>query len=138
MPSRSTCRAEIETLHEFFVDWYAGTIEGDAFDRLEQALAPDFEMVTPDGDRLDRTAVVTGIREDHDRDDPGAFSIEIRNVEVVVRVGDFAVVRYEECQETTDGTTGRISTALFREDSSAPGGVVWLDLHETWLDDRSV
>ncbi len=120
-----------------FVDWYSGALDRDAFTRLERTLAPDFELVTPDGNRRDRAAVVSGIHEDYGRDDEGTFSIDIRNVEVVEQMDDFAVVRYEEFQETTDGTTGRISTALFRDDPSAPGGVVWLDLHDTWLDDSS-
>nr|WP_235019647.1 DUF4440 domain-containing protein [Natrialba sp. INN-245] len=137
VPSHSTYRAEIEALHEFFVDWYSGALDRDAFTRLERTLAPDFELVTPDGNRRDRAAVVSGIREDYGRDDEGTFSIDIRNVEVVEQMDGFAVVRYEEFQETTDGTTGRISTALFRDDPSAPGGVVWVDLHDTWLDDGS-
>ncbi|MFP8890590.1 DUF4440 domain-containing protein [Natrialbaceae archaeon A-CW2] len=137
MPSRSTYRAQIETLHEFFADWYSGTIDRDALDQLEDVLDDDFEMVTPDGDRFDRTAVVAGIREDYDRDNPGAFVIEIKNVEIIERMGDCAAVRYEEWQESTEGTTRRISTALFKDDPSAPGDLIWLDLHETWLADGS-
>ena len=138
MPSRSTCRAEIETLHEFFVDWYTGTIDSDAFDRLEGALAPGFEMVTPDGVRRDRTAVVTGIREDYNRDDSGTFSIEITNVELIWRMDDCATVRYEEWQETTAGTTGRLSTALFdsvEQSSTAQSTPRWRYVHETWLEE---
>ena len=134
MPSRSTCATEIESLHDFFVDWYAGTMDEDNVERLERALASGFEMVTPDGDRRDRAAVLEGIRGDYARDEPGTFAIEIRNVELVAARDDHATVRYEEWQTRGDETTGRISTVLFREDAAAPGGVVWLDLHETWLD----
>lgn len=138
MPDRSSCKTEIESLHEFFVEWYAGQRAESEFDRLERALAPGFEMVTPDGERLGRETVLEGIREDHGRDEPGEFDIEVRNVEVVERVEEYATVRYEEWQETDDGTTGRISTVLFREDSAAPGGLAWVDLHETWLESSEV
>ncbi|EMA35435.1 DUF4440 domain-containing protein [Halobiforma nitratireducens] len=134
MSDRSRYAAEIESLHEFFVEWYAGQRPKTDAGRLEEALAPGFEMVTPDGDRLAREAVLEGIREDYGRDEPGAFDIDIRNVEVVARTESHATVRYEECQETTDETTGRVSTVLFRDDTDAPGELAWVDLHETWLE----
>ena len=138
MPDRTRCEAEIESLHEFFVDWYAGERDEDDFDRLERALTPGFEMVTPDGVRRDRAAVLEGIRESYGRDEPGAFDIAIRNVELIRRVDDHATVRYEEWQETDGETTGRISTVLFRERPDAPGGLTWVDLHETWLEGNEV
>lgn len=137
MPTASACRDEIEALHEFFVRWYTETISEDAIDRLETSLAPGFEMVSPDGSRLDRGAVLEWIGDSYGRDDPGAFEIEIRSVELIADLDDHATVRYEEWQETPAETTGRISTALFCENEAAPGGVVWVDLHETWLDTES-
>lgn len=134
MPSHATCRREIESLHEFFVDWYTGQTAEDSYDRLERALAADFEMVTPDGIRSEYADVVDGIGDGYASREPGTFDIEIRNVETRYTVDDHALVRYEEWQETPDGTTGRLSTVLFADDPDAPGDVVWLDLHETWLD----
>jgi hypothetical protein len=58
VPSHETCRREIETLHEFFVDWYTGAVGRDAYDRVERALASEFEMVTPAGDRRGYADVV--------------------------------------------------------------------------------
>ncbi len=134
MPSLSTCRDEIETLHAFFVDWYTARIPETEFERMEQAIGPPFEMVTPDGNRHERTAVLAGVRDTYGQYDPGEFDIEIRNVESIESIGEYATVRYEEWQETPAETTGRISTVLFRDAVDAPGGVVWVDLHETWLD----
>ena len=134
MQVSDSCRQEVEALHEFFVGWYAGQLDRDAFDRMADAIAPGFEMVTPDGDRLDREAVLAMVREAHGRDDPGSFEIEIRNVTVRERMGDHVLVRYEEWQTKPGGDTGRLSTALFREEPSAPGEFHWLDLHETWID----
>jgi hypothetical protein len=134
VPSHATVRHEIESLHEFFVDWYTGRAEEDSYDRVERALASDFEMVTPEGVRREYAAVVDGIRDGYAERESGAFDIEIRNVETRYVVDNHALVRYEEWQETPAGTTGRLSTVLFEADHDAPGDVVWRDLHETWLD----
>jgi hypothetical protein len=91
-------------------------------------------MVTPDGDRVARDAVLDSIRSRYGRDDPGAFDIAVRNVELRAATDDHATVRYEEWQEHEGETTGRLSTVLFRTDPAAPGGLLWLDVHETWLD----
>ncbi|AUX08970.1 hypothetical protein AArcSl_1339 [Halalkaliarchaeum desulfuricum] len=134
MPSHATCRREIESLHAFFVDWYTGQATANAYDRVERALGADFEMVTPDGERREYAAVVDAIRNRYADREPGTFDIEIRNVETRYANDDCRLLRYEEWQETPDGTTGRVSTVLFEEDPDAPGDVVWRDLHETWLD----
>lgn len=133
MPSRSACEAELERLHDCFVEWFTAGADEEEFDRIADALAPGFEMVTPAGERVGRAAVLDSIRESYGRDGPGTFDIDIRKVELRQEGDSYATVRYEEWQETSEGTTGRVSTALLREDSEAPGGLVWVDLHETWL-----
>lgn len=134
MPSKAVCRHEIESLHEFFVDWYTGQTAADTFDRVERALAPDFEMVTPAGTRVGYGDILDGIRDEYASREPGTFDIEIRNVDVRCDVGSHSLVRYEEWQDTSDGTTGRLSSVLFEDDSDAPGNVRWLDVHETRLE----
>jgi len=134
VPSHETCRREVETLHEFFVDWYTGAVGRDAYDRVERALASEFEMVTPAGDRRGYADVVDGIRDGYAGREPGTFGIEIRNVQSRYSGDGQRLLRYEEWQETPDERTGRLSTVLFAREPGTPGGVVWLDLHETWLD----
>jgi hypothetical protein len=136
VPALDTCHAEIERLHDRFVAWFTATDDPD-FAGIERALAPDFEMVTPDGSRVGRNTVLDSIREAHGRDAPGEFDIQIRNVELRHTTDDHATARYEEWQERLDRTTGRVSTVLFETDPEAPGGLVWLDVHETWLDGPS-
>jgi len=134
MPTLETCRREIEALHSFFVRWYAGTIDRERFDRLERALAPEFEMIAPTGDRSDRDAVLEWIHGSYGSKAPGTFAIEIRNVELVGDLGDHALVRYEEWQREDGDENGRISTVLLRESGSAPDGLEWVDLHETAIE----
>jgi hypothetical protein len=134
MPSQSACRAEIERLHQCFVEWFTGTAAAAEFDRIDGALGADFEMVTPEGDRRSRDAVLDSIREAHGREERRQFDIEIRNVDLRQQAGSTATVRYEEWQDRPAETTARISTALLREADSTPGGLMWLDLHETWLE----
>ena len=49
------------------------------------------------------------------------------------RLGEAAVVTYEEWQEVDGETRGRLSTAVFGAREGRPNGVVWLHLHEVWL-----
>lgn len=136
MAERSRYAVAIEDLHDFFVEWYAGAAGPAEFDRMENALAPTFEMVAPDGRRHDRAAVLRMVRESFDRDDPDEFDIDIRGVSVIREMGAHATVRYEEWQRRGGTETGRVSTVLFREDETAPEGLAWLDLHETWIDEE--
>lgn len=136
MPTFDDCRAEIESLHEFFVRWYCGETDRSAIDQLERALAPDFERVSPDGTLHDKTAICSGVESTYNEHEQ--FSIDIRNVDPVTRVGDCLLVRYEEWQETPMDSNGRLSTVLFEPASDAdtptPSTVQWRYLQETWLD----
>jgi len=135
MLSMAACRTEIETLHQFFVGWYTGQLPDEAFSRAESALAPSFEIISPDGERRDREASLAAIRNSFGTYGPAEFEIEIRNVEVVERWDDRALVRYEEWQHT-EATTGRLSTVLFapaRESTPDEQQLEWRYLQETWL-----
>jgi hypothetical protein len=117
MPTHATCRREIEALHAFFVDWYTGRLTEDAGTRVGRALDPDFEMVTPDGERRAYADVVDGIRERYASHDPGSFEIDVRNVETRRTLEDHRLVRYEGWQTTAGETTGRLSTVFFEGDA---------------------
>ena len=135
MPSESACRAEIERLHDSFVAWFTGSADRDDFGAIADALDADFEMIVPGGRRRGRAVVLDSTRAADGRAGPGTVDLDGRNVEIRHDRGDCAVVRYEEWQETPDGTTARVSTVLLREDDEAPNGLRWVDVHETWMDD---
>ncbi len=138
MVSIETCRRDIRALHAFFVDWYADKADREAFGDFERALGEGFEMITPDGERLDREAVLAMVADGRGRYDPGEFDIEIRDVSVVASFEDRTLTRYEEIQTGPTGREIRISTVLLApgpERSVLPGGqpIEWQYLQETWL-----
>lgn len=134
------CIAEIHGLHVFFVDWLSGTLPdtGQAFSRCAEALAENFVLIGPDGEATTRRTLLgrlEGARGVHAGADP-PFAIRIDNSKLLRHWADHALLSYEEWQDGargTLGTTGRISTALFVRDRSAPTGLAWLHLHETWI-----
>jgi len=132
VPTLAACRREIEELHAFFVAWYTSQIG--EFDRMEAVIAPDFGMVSPDGDRLDREAVLETVRDGRGRHEPGTFDIDVRNVALLDSGDDHALAQYEEWQTSPDGRDGRISTVIFRVDPGTPNRLAWVVVHETWLD----
>ena len=46
----------------------------------------------------------------------------------------FALATYEEWHDLPGAGNGRLSSVLFGEDDEAPNGVVWLHLHEVWIE----
>lgn len=128
---------EVRDLHEFFQSWFRGEADCEAFDHPTESLAGDFRMVSPDGTESARETVLDGIesaRNSETESDP-PFVIEIRNPTVRHETDGHCQVRYEEWQRRGENWNARLSTALFRRDDDAPNGVVWVDLHETWLDE---
>ncbi len=127
---------EVADLHAFFEAWLGGTAPQTkaAFARLDRALAEGFTMVTPDGARHPRAAVVEGLRQAHGSKAAfGPFRIVIAEVELLHLARPLVVLGYME-EQTLGGTIGRRrSTALFEAVPAANDRVQWLALHETWI-----
>lgn len=124
---------EIDALHAFFELWLRGeSPQSDAvYSRFERAVSLDFSLVTPDGQRLARDQIIDLVREDYGGR-PG-FRLWIENARVVSCVRDVIIAEYEEWQTVNNVARGRLSTAVFTREASAPGGVSWIRVHETWL-----
>lgn len=125
-------RAEIETLHEFFVNWFAGTSPPDSLHELVRTrFDPGFVIVPPSGTLLTLEDLVDGLQAVHGKN-PG-FRIAIRNVRLRHASGDLVLATYEEWQRNAKASqppdNARISTALLRKSKS----LQWLHVHETWL-----
>ena len=126
-------RREIGELHAFFEQWLAGKLPetADAFARVEAVLAPDFTLVAPSGQETDRATIAVRLR--------GLWNtrprvrIWIEQFRLLLDAPPLLVARYEEWQEGSAGNTRRISTAVFRAAPTAPNGVQWVRVHETWI-----
>ncbi|WP_027055905.1 hypothetical protein [Mesorhizobium erdmanii] len=129
----SKASAEVIGLHRFFVDWFvAARADTVHFSRFERVMAHGFTMVAPDGHVLDRVAVIDHVRSSRATCDDG-FAISIEDIRAGWQDEDTIVVLYVEAQLRCGKHSRRQSSAVFTTSSSAPNGVEWRHLHETWL-----
>jgi hypothetical protein len=89
-------------------------------------------MITPDGLLLDRAMVLDRLATMRATPD---FLIRISDLSLVADFGDSVLLRYIEEQYRETKTTWRLATALFTAEKTAPCGVVWRYLQETWIPD---
>ncbi len=126
---------EVVRLHETIEGWTTGRLpETDAaFAGFADALGPDFFIVNPEGATETREHVVTRFRQRHGK--RGAdFRIMVDDAKLRFVHGDLALVTYQEFWRRDGGPAGTIlSSAWLQRDEAAPGAVLWLHLHETWL-----
>jgi len=127
---------EVEALHQFFQNWFTGAIPDNdkMFARLCSVMAPGFEMVDPKGRTVDRAALLTAIRPMHGKYRRLPFRIEIHRPRCRALGMGLILVSYEEWQDTDGEITSRQSTAVLRQVSGKPNGLVWEHVHETALD----
>jgi len=127
------CETEIRELHRFFEDWFGGRLprEEEAFARLRAALAAGFMIVTPDGRRTEREALLAGLERAHGSQ--AELSIAVERVECRAVVGDACLMLYEERQSRGNEANARLSAAWFRRAPDASNGVAWLHVHEVGL-----
>ncbi len=129
----TSIRDEILGLHEFFVRWFcAGPSTKLDFARCEDALAADFHLVMPDGSMVERSNIIATLRAARGSAKPG-FSIAIEHLAPLWQDRGAILVTYVEAQVRDGRPTRRRSSALFSAHNSAPHGVAWRHLHETWM-----
>lgn len=127
---------EIAELHDFFQEWLGGTLPAtdEVYTRLTDTQAPEFVIITPGGELIQRERLLTQLRVAHGSR-PG-WRMWIENAELRFAQGGLIIASYEEWQRHAEGTvTGRLSSVVFREQPGTPNGLVWLHVHETWLPD---
>jgi hypothetical protein len=127
-PLAAAAAREVEALHRLFVDLFTGGTRDTS--RCAAAFAADFTMVTPAGRSLDRAAVVAQLQSA--RAAPG-FRIDILDLHSIWESADSVLLRYVEQQYRDGETTRRLAAALFTAEPTAPCGVVWRYLQETWV-----
>ena len=130
---------EVHGLHQFFEDWFCGRVEDSdqAFQRCVAALDPGFVLINPDGDCTSRDDLLDRLRAAHGQYRDTYFRIRIDQLAARNVADDVCLVTYQEWQETDGFWTARWSTALLREEPSAPNGLAWMHVHETWMPDQA-
>ena len=127
MTETCKCHQEVARLHQFFQDWFQGTLSVDEFSVCEQALADGFTIVTPAGEMVERSEILEAIRV-HRGGEPAQF--QIRTVgRSCQQVRGLHLSTYEEHQSGARSTV-RLSTAVL---GTADDGFVWHAVHETWI-----
>jgi hypothetical protein len=124
-------RAEVVRLHALI----EGLLTGAERDVAEFALAhaADFTLTEPGGRTLDRGEVLAMI--EGARGAVPGLRIAIEDVRVVAADGAFVAAAYREVQTRADGSGEvRAATVVFARDESAPHGLRWRHLHETWVE----
>ncbi|HMQ32087.1 MAG TPA: hypothetical protein PKD53_15265 [Chloroflexaceae bacterium] len=126
--------AEIVELHNFFQGWLGGTLPAtdEVYARLSDTQTPEFVIVTPGGEFIPSEQLLAQLRAAHGS--RFGWRMWIENAELRFMQGGLTVATYEEWQRHADGTvTGRLSTVIFRDQTGTPNGLVWVQVHETWL-----
>lgn len=121
---------EVVELHAYFVEVFTGRSRD--FSRCERAFSPQLEMVTPEGRLVTRAQILEGLKRATARAD---FRITIHDIAAVRADAGSVLLRYIEEQYRDGETTRRLSIALFETASTAPCGVAWRYLQETWIED---
>ena len=134
----AACTREIIGLHDFFQAWLEGSAPATdaAFARFLQATAPGFTLISPDGSVAGREATAGWIRAAHGT----RQGFRLWTDEHRLRAGgdDWALVTYREWQAHGGMTTLRLSTALLTADAQTPGGLLWVHVHETWINPPTI
>ena len=120
---------EIEELHDVFEAYFLGTI--DTLERVEQVLADDFTIVGPDGIESSRAMTMQALRAAHGY--TSSLRITVTDAALVAETSDSLVARYIENHQLSDRTNHRLSTVVFTSHATAPNGLQWRRVHETWL-----
>ncbi|WP_368517433.1 hypothetical protein [Rhizobium sp.] len=125
--------AEVIDFHRFFEAWYdAATADETDFGRCERTFGQAFHMIPPTGRVFDRAETIELIRANR-ATFQGNFAIEISDIHASYETADTIVLTYVEAQMRAEKYSRRQASALFTASSSAPNGVEWQHLHETWL-----
>jgi len=133
-------RNHIEAINAFFMEWVGGrcpdddaTFKAGALDRLSDSLT----VVMPAGKAFgiaDFEGYMRGIYATNPK-----FRIKMRNFALRQRIGDVAVVTYQEWQrdalDSTPANNGRFSTMVLQDMGDR---FEILHVHETWLPEEQV
>ena len=122
------CAGEIIALHEVF-QATLGAPGADEGGRYEAAFAPGFNMVMPNGRRLERAEVLAFLRGARGVRGAG-FRIAIEDAVPLHVAPPLVLMHYIERPWVGGAETARRASALFDVSGEAP---CWLFVQETWI-----
>ena len=125
-------KKEIEELHEFFCEWFGGSMSESLFEsEFLNRFSEDLVSIPPAGRYLSLHDISKSVRAGYNTNPQ--FRVQIRNVKITQHLGDYIVATYEEWQRNALASTppdnGRVATVLFHSGDR----LRWLHIHETWL-----
>lgn len=125
-------KSEIESLHEFFCDWFGGTKSKSVFEaEFLNRFSKDLVFIPPAGKYLGLRDLSESVRAGYGSN-PN-FRVQIRNVIITQQIDDYVLATYEEWQRdalaSTPANNGRVATVLFQVRPT----LKWMHIHETWL-----
>ncbi|MEM9049232.1 MAG: hypothetical protein AAGC92_10970 [Pseudomonadota bacterium] len=133
--------AETHRLHVVLEEWLVGATPKTeaAFQPFAAALAPELVVISPSGSQTAHADLLAEFFDIHgalaaDRD---IFRIWVENASAREVAPGLGLATYEEWHQRGAEVSARLTSVLMREDPRAPGGVVWLHVHETWLPGRA-
>ena len=133
----AACKSEVIGLHDFFVEWMGAHIDRNplAFERFANTTAESFFLVNPDGSVSERETLLPDLESTYGaRPD---FKIWIKDCQCRFVSENHCLITYEEWHDLAGVGSSRLSSALFERREGTPNGVVWLSVHETWLDENA-
>ncbi len=123
---------EVTERHDAFVAWFTDGTDPAVMTAIASAFAPTMVAYGPDGSVTPHAELLEVLEGKQGRR-PADFSIVIADPEALWANETAALVTYVEHQSAGTVRTARRSTALFTKDETAPNGVVWQHVHETWI-----
>jgi hypothetical protein len=126
---------EVVALHEFFVRWMRqGSEIPIDFSVCEDALATDFEMVTPAGVVSTKATLIDRLKRAR-WSLPPDFAIDVVDAQPIWLGRREVLLKYVERQRRLGQITRRRSCALLTREAEAPRGMLWRYVQETWMTD---
>ena len=124
---------EINELHQFFQDWYNNHLSptDENFVRCVNVLHPNFMIIFPNGEKVQYQTLLNSLHSKHASQTN--MRIWIKQIQVLHQIGDLVLATYEEWQEINGQVNSRLSTVLFQKAPTTPNGLLWLHVHETWI-----
>ncbi|WP_415401752.1 hypothetical protein [Tateyamaria sp. SN3-11] len=123
---------EIVDLHDFFTEWFNGTVERDQLElRFLSRLHKDIQFIPPEGLVMSADIIREGFARGYGTN-PN-FRSHIRDVDIRYFRGDLVLATYTEWQTgaamSADANNARRTSVLV--EMTDP--VTWLHIQETWL-----